>query len=157
MDFEIYTDGACSGNPGPGGYAFIIKSKGTDLKVAGFKRETTNNQMELTAIVRALEHMQTFPRQKDNTVTLYSDSAYCINSINGMWLKAWKDNGWKTRQDKEVANRELWERLYEVLSTFKAKLKFVKIKGHSGNKYNELVDKAAKEIIKKNLNANCTK
>ena len=155
MDYIIYADGACSGNPGPGGYAFIIMNENEKilLKVSGSKVKTTNNQMELTAIVRALVHVETFENQnRKQTVTIYSDSAYCVNAIEEGWIYTWKNNNWKTKSGREVKNIELWLELYRFLKKTKMRIRAVKVKGHSGNKYNELVDKAAKDAIK-NLNA----
>lgn len=159
MDYIIYADGACSGNPGPGGYAFIIMNeKGLNLKVSGYRENATNNQMELTAIVRALVHIKQLEnrcREKQN-VTIYSDSAYCVNAIEEGWIYTWHSNGWRTKSGREVKNIELWLELYRFLKNTKMKIKAVKVKGHSGNKYNELVDKAAKDAIK-NLNAKSVK
>lgn len=152
MKFEIYTDGACSGNPGPGGYAFIIlnERKFEKLAVHGYEKNATNNMMELKAIVRALEHAYTFiNRQIITQVTVYSDSAYCINAINEKWYENWENNGWRTKSNDPVKNQELWEKLSLLLKPRKnLKFKFVKVKGHAGNVYNEKVDKAAKRAIK---------
>lgn len=153
----IYTDGACSGNPGPGGYAFVLVDKDKDLellRIQGAKEQTTNNAMELTAIVRALKHTLSYYKIYGKTeITILSDSAYCINSVNQKWLWGWKNNNWKTKENVEIKNKELWVELYNMLLTPGVNFTFKKIKGHSGNKYNELVDKAAKAAIK-NLNAN---
>lgn len=150
MFYDIYTDGACSGNPGKGGYAFVIfcgqKEK---LRVYGHKEQTTNNCMELTAIVKAIKHAQSqfYASPGVNNYTIYSDSAYCVNSINQGWVKFWKANDWKTKSGDEVKNRELWEELLKLLSDKKFKIKFVKVKGHSGNERNELVDHLAKQGV----------
>lgn len=156
MKFDIYTDGACSGNPGPGGYAFIIIEDGKEtLKLSGGKKNTTNNCMELMAIVRALDHISQFissAKKKVQEITIYSDSAYCVNSVEQGWIRFWMINGWKTKAGYDVKNKEIWQRLYEHLKDKRFKIKLIKVKGHSGNKYNEIVDKAAKEAIKKILN-----
>lgn len=151
----IYTDGACSGNPGVGGYAFLVLREGNILlKLSGGEKHTTNNRMELKAIVRALKHMKQ-PRERfclpyDNTklnIVVKSDSAYCVNAINQGWVKAWKANGWLTKQGNPVKNKELWEELLGYLENKEYNIKFEKVKGHSGNKYNEIVDQAAKNAI----------
>ena len=159
MEYTVYADGACSGNPGPGGYAFIIMNENKDvlLKVSGSKSKATNNQMELTAIVRALVHIRSFENHhRKQTVTIYSDSAYCVNAIEEGWIFTWKKNGWKTKAGREVKNIDLWLELYRFLTSTRMEIQAVKVKGHSGDKYNELVDKAAKEAIR-NLNANSAK
>lgn len=157
-DITIYTDGACSKNPGPGGYAFIVLTAKEKvlLKLSGGEKHTTNNRMELKAIVRALEHLNE-PRERLNyrlpynrtqmNVVVRSDSAYCVNAINQGWIKVWQSNGWKTKDNKEVKNKELWERLLVLLEQPHLKVTFEKVKGHSGNKYNEMVDQAAKRVI----------
>ena len=155
----FYTYGSSKGNPGPGGYAFIIMNGNKDilLKVSGSKSKATNNQMELTAIVRALVHIRSFENSsRKQTVTIYSDSAYCVNAIEEGWIYTWKKNGWKTKAGREVRNIDLWLELYRFLKSTKMEIRAVKVKGHSGDKYNELVDKAAKEAIR-NLNANSAK
>ena len=110
--------------------------------------------MELKAIVRAIKHItrknvlnteKVVQRLTDCEITIYSDSAYCLNPINQGWIYTWKANGWKTKDGSDVKNQELWQELYEYLVDNKNIIKFVKVKGHSGNKYNEMVDKAAKE------------
>ena len=159
MEYTVYADGACSGNPGPGGYAFIIMNENKDvlLKVSGSKSKATNNQMELTAIVRALVHIRSFENHhRKQTVTIHSDSAYFLNDTAQGGIYTWKKNGWKTKAGREVKNIDLWLELYRFLKNTKMEIRAVKVKGHSGDKYNELVDKAAKEAIR-NLNANSAK
>lgn len=166
IKFEIYTDGSCKKNPGPGGYAFIILSvengsKHEYIKVWGREENTTNNRMELKAIIRGLKHLihtnslvcdQIYERKTKTDVIVYSDSAYCINAINEGWVIYWKENGWKTKSGSEVKNRDLWEEILDLLKNKNnnVKIKFEKVKGHSGNKYNEMVDKAAKKAIDEN-------
>lgn len=148
MSVEIYTDGACSGNPGKGGYAFIVLLNGKEmLKMSGCEFQTTNNRMELKAIVRAIEHLDFMFRGRQIDVKIYSDSAYCINPITKGWLSFWKSNEWKTKQNVFIKNSDLWMKLEYLLNNKKYKFTFVKIKGHSGLKYNEMVDKAAKNAI----------
>lgn len=145
---EVYTDGACSGNPGKGGYAFVILQDGKEvLKLSGCEEQTTNNKMELKAIVRALQHITNEFVMKNIVVTIYSDSAYCINPIEKGWIKFWESNNWKTKSNEPIKNSELWKQLFILLKNKKFKFNFVKIKGHSGIKYNEMVDKAAKSAI----------
>jgi ribonuclease HI len=150
MTYEIYTDGACSGNPGKGGYAFVIYCWGKEkIRIYGHKENTTNNCMELTAIVKALKHAQSsyFATPGTNNYTVYSDSAYCVNSINQGWVKFWKANNWLTKSGTKVKNQELWEELLKLTSNRRFNIKFVKVKGHSGNEKNELVDYLAKKGV----------
>lgn len=154
----IYTDGACSKNPGVGGYAFIILSHDgvVLLRLSGGEKHTTNNRMELKAIVRALEYLNE-PREALNyrlpynknemSVTIRSDSAYCVNAVKQGWIHVWSNNEWKTKEGHEVKNKELWQKLLELISQEHLKVTFEKVKGHSGDKYNEMVDKAAKNVI----------
>ncbi len=139
---EIYTDGACSGNPGAGGYCGILFYKGKELVVSGGETETTNNRMELRAVIEALKKL----KEKCN-VEIYSDSAYVINAINNNWLENWKNSGWKTADRKAVANQDLWESLLELLK--EQEVTFIKVKGHSDNENNNRCDKIAREEIKK--------
>lgn len=149
MKYTIYTDGACSGNPGNGGYAFLITvGEKIILKVSGYKKDTTNNNMELTAIVKGLKHVFDGSSLKNTEVEVLSDSAYCVNSVNQGWVFFWEKNKWKTKSGEEVKNKELWKELVEILSKNK-NIKFEKVKGHSGNKFNEIVDKEAKDAIKR--------
>ena len=155
---ELYTDGACSGNPGPGGYAYYLKAKGNSLQCSGAKEKTTNNRMELLSVVKGINQaLQIWPYDGKREIKVYSDSAYVVNTVQQCWYKTWKQCNWKTKQGKEVKNKDLWERLVNLLESIerrkdKASIEFIKIKGHSGNKYNEMVDELAKQAIK-NLNA----
>ena len=154
MNYTVYTDGACSNNPGPGGYAFVILVNNEEqLKLSAPKKQTTNNEMELAAIVSAMEHLKLFdePANKSNNAVFYSDSAYCLNAINQGWLFNWAKNGWKTNKGQDVKNKELWERFYNVASEMHMSVKFVKVKGHAGNYYNEMVDKMAKAAIERGV------
>ena len=139
---EIYTDGACSGNPGVGGYCGILFYKNTEKIVSGAERETTNNRMELIAVIMSLNALK-----EKCLVTLYSDSAYVINAINNDWLNSWRNNNWKTADKKPVANKDLWEQLLSHLNYHE--ITFVKVKGHSDNVNNNRCDKIAREEIKK--------
>ena len=159
----VYTDGACYRNQGIGGYAFVVIVPGRKdplLEVAGGKKSTTNNYMELKAITRAMRHLLDYPwyitdygtrytRTRDLKVTIKSDSAYCINAINQGWVYKWQENNWKTKDYKEVKNRELWEKLLFYIGKAKFQLQFEKVKGHSGDKWNELADTLAKEQVER--------
>ena len=160
MKYEIYTDGACSKNPGPGGYSFIfVKDGKVTYTQKGYSPKTTNNEMELLAIVKALQILKESCSALSLDVTVYSDSLYCLNPINLGWLKTWKQKGWKNSHNQPIANLKLWTILYRILypqRKSKVTINFVKVKGHSGNKYNELADQLAKSIIKEKANASST-
>lgn len=142
----IFTDGACSGNPGEGGWAARLSCKLADGQdyvktLSGYSPSTTNNIMELSAVVNALTALKT-----PSDVEILSDSAYIVNAINSGWLDTWSVNGWKTAENKPVANKELWQKLAKLIKVHK--VKFVKVKGHSDNEYNNLCDQLAREAIK---------
>ena len=141
FDYIIYTDGACSGNPGSGGWAAIIfnKSSGQKSKKIGGEIETTNNRMELIAVIEALESIP-----KDSSLQIFTDSKYLINGIE-LWIKQWKKNNWMGSNKKKVKNKDLWTKLDTLSSQFHITWNWVK--GHSGNKYNEEVDRLAREQI----------
>lgn len=143
QEFKIYTDGACLGNPGPGGYAaYILNNDLEELKaVSGSEKDSTNNRMELKAVIEALKVIP-----KSTKVELYSDSSYVLNGLSS-WLKGWKKNGWKTASKKEVANQDLWQKLDQISSNFE--LVYKKVKGHSGDQYNEKADQLAKKEAEK--------
>ncbi len=132
----LYTDGACSGNPGPGGYGAILTFKGFEKEISGGELNTTNNKMEITAVVKGLEAIKERCR-----VTVYSDSAYVVNAVEKGWIKSWKNNGWKKADKKPVKNVDLWERLLELMDYHE--VKFVKVKGHADNEYNNRCDRLA--------------
>ena len=138
----IYTDGACSGNPGPGGWAAILMYKGIEKEISGGEKNTTNNIMELTAAVRGLQLLK-FPCE----VKLYSDSAYLVNGFKQGWIYNWQKNNWKTSSKEPVKNREIWEELYRLTNVHN--VEFVKVKGHSDNEYNNRCDELARKEIKK--------
>jgi len=144
QNFKVYTDGACIGNPGPGGYAaLILNSDSEKLKtVSGAEKDSTNNRMELKAVIEALKVIP-----KNSKLELYSDSSYVLNGLSS-WIEGWKKNGWKTSSKNEVANRDLWEELDNLSEDFE--LVYKKVKGHSGDYYNEEVDKLAKKEAEKN-------
>lgn len=137
----IYTDGACSGNPGPGGWGAILMYKNIKKEISGGKKQTTNNIMEVTAVIEALKCLK-----KESIVEVYSDSAYTVNAFNQKWIYNWMKKGWKTASGDEVKNKELWQELYSL--TQKHKVKFIKVKGHSDNEYNNRCDEMARTAIK---------
>ena len=140
----IYTDGACSGNPGPGGWGAVLICDDIKKEISGAKEKTTNNIMEMTAVLEALRLLK-----YECNVKIYSDSAYVVNAFNQGWIYNWKKNNWKTANKEPVKNRELWEELYEL--TKKHKTEFIKVKGHSDNELNNRCDFLATSAIKELL------
>ena len=136
----IYTDGACSGNPGPGGWAAVLISGDYKKEISGGNKQTTNNIMELTAILEALKALKT-----ECEVQLYSDSAYCVNAFNQNWIYGWIKKGWKTADGSDVKNKEIWQEIYEL--TKKHKVTFNKVKGHSNVELNNRCDELARNEI----------
>ncbi len=139
---EIYTDGACSGNPGAGGYCAILIYNGIEKIISGSESLTTNNRMELLAVIKGLEALK-----ERCEVKLYSDSRYVVDAFNQNWIDGWQKNGWKNSNKKEVKNVDLWSSLLELTCT--NKVEFIKVKGHSDNEYNNRCDKIAVEEYKK--------
>lgn len=140
-ELTIYTDGACSGNPGPGGWGSILIYKAFVKELSGACADTTNNRMELTAAIEALNILK-----EPCKVRLYSDSAYLCRAFNEGWIISWTKNNWTTSSGKPVENRDLWERLIELTSEHD--VCFIKVKGHSDNENNNRCDKLAREAIK---------
>ena len=140
---ELYTDGACSGNPGPGGWAFILRHpvSGKELKRSGGERETTNNRMELQAVIQGLQELTRASR-----VDLFSDSQYVLNGLKD-WIKSWKSRGWKTADKKPVKNRELWEALDAL--AHQHEVRFHWVRGHNEHPENEECDRMAVEACKR--------
>ncbi|MGI6113065.1 MAG: ribonuclease HI [Mahellales bacterium] len=138
----VYTDGACSGNPGPGGWAAILKYNGHEREISGSETKTTNNRMELLAAINALECLK-----ERCTVDLYSDSAYLINGFRNNWVNNWQNNHWKTSTKKPVENKDLWMRLIHRNNIHN--INWIKVKGHSDNDYNNRCDQMARDQIKK--------
>ena len=138
---EIYTDGACSGNPGPGGWGTVLIYKSIEKEFSGFMPDTTNNRMELFAVLQGLRHVK-----EPCEIDLYSDSAYFINAMTNGWLEQWQANNWKTSSKKEVANIDLWKALAQEMA--KHEIRFHKVKGHADNEYNNRCDKLATDAIK---------
>ena len=141
-EVTIYTDGACSGNPGPGGYGVILMYKDHKKEISGGDKNTTNNIMEITAVIEGLKLLK-YPCK----VNLYSDSAYVVNGFNNGWIYNWQKNGWKTANKEPVKNKELWEELYNLTQIHK--VTFIKVKGHSDNEFNNRCDELARMSIKK--------
>lgn len=138
---EIYTDGACSGNPGPGGWGVVLLYQGNKKELSGYQPETTNNRMELFAAIQGLAALR-----EPCEVTLYSDSSYLINAFEKHWLDNWQRNGWKTSSKSPVENQDLWKLL--LLHVKNHRVRFVKVKGHSGNAYNNRCDEMAVAAIR---------
>lgn len=138
----IYTDGACSGNPGVGGWGSILFYKDQMREISGFEENTTNNKMELTAAIKALERLK-----EPCEVELYSDSAYLVNAFLEGWLTKWQMNGFKSSNKKPVQNVDLWQKLIELNNTHK--ITWIKVKGHADNVYNNRCDALATGEISK--------
>ena len=138
---ELYTDGACSGNPGAGGYGAILIYKVLEKEISGGEPLTTNNRMEIYAVIAGLECLKEKCR-----VNIYSDSAYTVNAFTQNWLEGWIRNGWRKADGKEVANSDLWQRLYDLTELHE--VRFIKVKGHADNAYNNRCDELARAAIK---------
>ena len=137
----VYTDGACSGNPGPGGWGVVLLYQGNKKELSGYQPETTNNRMELFAAIQGLAALR-----EPCEVTLYSDSSYLINAFEKHWLDNWQRNGWKTSSKSPVENQDLWKLL--LLHVKNHRVRFVKVKGHSDNAYNNRCDEMAVAAIR---------
>ena len=137
----IYTDGACSGNPGPGGWGAILMYHENKKEISGGQKDTTNNIMELTAVIEALKLLK-----RPCEVDLYSDSAYVVNAFRQDWISGWIKNNWINSSKEEVKNKELWQELVALTETHY--VIFHKVKGHSNNKYNNRCDELARNAIK---------
>ncbi|MGN0805621.1 MAG: ribonuclease HI [Candidatus Coproplasma sp.] len=137
----IYTDGACSGNPGVGGWGAVLMYNGVEKRISGAEDNTTNNRMELFAVISALECLK-----EPCEVTVYSDSAYTVNGFSNGWVYDWERSDWKKADKKPVLNSDLWKRLLAL--TRKHKVEFIKVKGHADNEYNNVCDKLATDAVK---------
>lgn len=145
MQIKIYTDGGCTGNPGPGGWGAVLLVNNEEIQLSGGLANTTNNQMELTAVIKALEYIGKEYSFNDE-LAIYTDSQYVKNGITS-WINNWERNGWKTAAKKPVKNKEFWIALRTL--TNMAKIEWFWVKGHSGNKYNEMCDQlVADERVK---------
>ena len=140
MSVEIFTDGACRGNPGPGGWAALLRKGDTEKMISGAQETSTNNQMELMAAIQGLEQL----KKKPVRVTLTTDSQYVRQGIT-QWIAGWKRNGWMTSQKKPVKNKGLWQRLDAAVAEHQ--VEWLWVKGHSGHRENEMVDQAANDAI----------
>jgi len=138
----IYTDGACSGNPGPGGWGAVLMYGEHKKEISGGEAATTNNRMELTAMIKALSALK-----EACDVEVYSDSAYVVNNVSQGYLNFWIRNGWLTGDNKPVKNQDLWEALVDFMN--KMPIRFIKVKGHADNEYNNRCDALARSEIKK--------
>ncbi|MEG0978832.1 MAG: ribonuclease HI [Oscillospiraceae bacterium] len=139
---KIFTDGACSGNPGPGGWGTILRCNGVEKELSGGERETTNNRMELTAVIEGLKCLK-----RSCDIELYTDSKYVADSIEKGWAKSWRKNGWKKADKKPALNSDLWGILLEEIENHNVKI--IWIKGHAGHPENERCDKLAVEQSQK--------
>ena len=133
---EINTDGACSGNPGPGGWGAILRYNGREKELSGGEAETTNNRMELTGVISALSALK-----EPCTVELYSDSKYVIEALEKGWARSWREKGWRRADRKPALNPDLWETLLEL--TDKHEMRYHWVKGHADNEFNNRCDKLA--------------
>ena len=135
-DVVIYTDGACSGNPGPGGWAAILMAGGAKKELSGGEANTTNNRMELMGVISGLKALT-----RPCNVEVHSDSAYVVNAFSQNWIGKWASNGWKNSAKADVANADLWKELLELTKIHN--VTFVKVKGHADNEYNNRCDELA--------------
>lgn len=142
---DIFTDGACSGNPGPGGWGAILRYNGVEKEMSGSEKETTNNRMELSAVIEALSALK-----EACEVTVYTDSKYVCDAIVKRWVYSWQANGWRKADKKPALNVDLWKKLLDLLS--KHEVEFVWLKGHAGHPENERCDKMAVGEYSKYLN-----
>jgi len=144
MKVTVYTDGACSGNPGPGGWGAVLIYGEHRKELSGFEPDTTNNRMEIQAVISALSVLKV-PCE----VEVFSDSTYVVHAFIKNWLSRWQRNGWKTSENQPVLNRDLWEELLSLCKTHN--VSFRKVKGHSSNKENNRCDELATGAIKTNV------
>ena len=136
----IYTDGACSGNPGPGGWGAILMYKDIKKEISGGKADTTNNVMEITAVIEGLKLLK-----EPCKVQIYSDSAYVVNAFNQHWIENWIKKNWQNSKKEPVKNKELWLELYALVKQHE--VEFIKVKGHSDNEFNNRCDELARGAI----------
>ena len=140
----VYTDGACSGNPGPGGWGAILMYQDQKKELSGFEPDTTNNRMELTAVIEAIRALKS-PCE----LSIHTDSAYVCNAFQNGWLENWLSNGWKTASKRPVENQDLWLALLDALKPHS--VQFIKVKGHSDNPFNNRCDELARNAVKQAL------
>ncbi len=137
----LYTDGACSGNPGIGGWGALLMFKGVEKRISGAESSTTNNRMEMTAVIEGLKSLK-----EPCEVEVYSDSAYTVNAFENGWIYSWEKNGFKKADNKPVLNTDLWQILLQLTRVHK--VRFIKVKGHADNEYNNICDKLATDAVK---------
>lgn len=137
----LYTDGACSGNPGVGGWGAVLIYNGREKRISGAEDSTTNNRMELTAVIKGLQCLK-----EPCEVDVYSDSAYTVNAFKNGWVYEWVKSDWRKADNKPTLNADLWRELYLLSKTHI--LNFIKVKGHSDNEYNNICDRLATDAIK---------
>ncbi len=137
----LYTDGACSGNPGIGGWGAVLIYNGKEKRISSAEDNTTNNRMEVTAVIEGLKCLK-----EPCEVDVYSDSAYTVNAFNNGWVYGWARLGWRKADNKPLLNEDLWQELYSLSKIHK--LNFIKVKGHSDNEYNNICDKLATDAVK---------
>lgn len=142
---DLYTDGACSGNPGKGGYGGILIYNGIEKEYSGYDENTTNNRMELTAVIMGLKMLK-----EPVELNIYSDSAYTVNAFLQNWIDGWILNGWRNANKKPVQNIDLWQELLKLIKPHK--ITWIKVKGHADNLYNNRCDRLATGEIAKHLN-----
>ena len=141
---QIYTDGACKGNPGPGGFGAVLKYNGHRREISGFDSSTTNNRMEILAVIKSLEELK-----EPCEVDVFSDSQYVCNAVNKGWARKWKSNNWMKNSKDRALNTDLWEKLLSLLEIHN--VKFTWIRGHNGDEENERCDRLAVLAIEKNI------
>lgn len=141
LQVTIYTDGACSGNPGAGGWGAILQCGNFEKRISGGEPQTTNNRMELTAVIQALKCML-----KPSKISIHTDSAYIVNAISQGWLRDWQRNFWRTSSNKPVQNQDLWLELVKFMETHE--VTFIKVKGHADNELNNECDRMARAAIR---------
>lgn len=138
----LYTDGACSGNPGPGGWGALLLWKGKEREMTGGAHDTTNNRMEMMAVIEGLKALK-----KPCYVKIHSDSALIVNTFKKGWIKSWQQRGWKKSNKKPVENRDLWEKMLQAMKPHT--IEWIKVKGHADNQLNNRVDRLAVQASKK--------
>lgn len=144
---EIYTDGSSLGNPGPGGWGSVfIENNKTVKELGGFEKNTTNNRMELTAVIETLKYLS--KNNKKDNITIFADSNYVLTGITS-WIHNWEKNGWRTANKKEVMNQDLWKELINLIRNYDNKIDWEKVKGHSGHIHNDRADEIATTYAEK--------
>lgn len=146
MTIDLYTDGGCSGNPGPGGWAYVAIISGEEKKASGFEPATTNNRMELTAVINGLKDIMGYSAWNDASIRVHTDSQYVQKGMTE-WIHGWMRNNWRTRSKQPVKNRDLWVSLVELASRRDVEWEWVR--GHVGDRYNEMCDAMVQEEIRR--------